>query len=314
MTRNEPAADRHGSTASSWSSRSSDTIRPFRRGSRGPSVIVKTSKDGGQPYVLPDSPPPAASSRRARLLTRPSRTEKESEISPTTRPPAPPSKDAQRSRKQYPWDDHRKQLAVLDPSGGRGPPSLSRNPSTAGTANPPASNGTNMAHTVWNTFFDDSTEDVSQLSPGLTRPGTGNREDSMGFPMDEDRRPSVASATTVSSTGSKSSVGRSGFHKRLQNVFGEDFPADGRQDSETSLNAPFVADAQSTRGHRNRNNSLNNTIGSNYHSRPASPTNSRPRTPQPSSEVTPWSFRKSRSVLPSPSSDFWRSFSCGIGY
>lgn len=154
-----------------------------------------------------------------------------------------------------------------------------------------------MAHSVWNSFFDDSNEDVSQMSPGFARPGTGSREDSMGFPLEEDRRPSVASATTVSSTGSKSSVSRSGFHKRLQNVFGEDFPADGRQDSETSLNA-----ADGRAAHRGRNNSLNNTIGS-YHSRPASPTNSRPRTPQPSSEVTPWEFQEVK--VSDPSSFTW---------
>jgi adenylate cyclase len=105
----------------------------------------------------------------------------------------------------------------------------------------------------------------------------------MGFPMKDDRRPSVASATTVSSTGSKSSMGR-GFHKRLQNVFGEDFPADDRQNSDTSLNTQ----------QRNRGNSLSNTIGSKQQSRPTSPTSSRPRTPQASSEVTPWEFQDSK--------------------
>jgi adenylate cyclase len=76
-------------------------------------------------------------------------------------------------------------------------------------------------------------------------------------------------------------------------VFGEDFPADGRQNSETSLSTPYVPDTASLRGTRNRGNSLNNTVGS-FHSRPASPTSSRPRTPQPSSEVTPWDFQDSK--------------------
>jgi len=46
MTRNETVA-RHGSTESSWSSRSGDTIRPYgRQGSlRGTPVTVRTSKD-----------------------------------------------------------------------------------------------------------------------------------------------------------------------------------------------------------------------------------------------------------------------------
>lgn len=193
-----------------------------------------------------------------------------------------------------PFGEHRKQLAVLETSGGR-VPAISRNPPTATSATSQAtpwssaSNGNSMANGVWSSFFNDSNEDVSQSSPGF-RPGTSSREDSMGFPFKDDRRPSVASATTVSSTGSKSSIGR-GFHKRLQNVFGEDFPADGRQNSDTSLNMPYAPDTQSIRGQRNRGNSLNNTIGSGHHSRPTSPTSSRPRTPQASSEVTPWEFQ-----------------------
>jgi adenylate cyclase len=147
-----------------------------------------------------------------------------------------------------------------------------------------------MANPAWSSFYNDSNEDISQLSPAFGRPGTGSREDSMGFPLKDDRRPSVASQNTVSSTGSKSSS--RGFHKRLPNFFGEDFPTDGRQNSETSLTAPFAADALSTRT-RNRGNSLHNTIGS-HHSRPTSPTSSRPRTPQPSSEVTPWEYQDSR--------------------
>jgi len=183
---------------------------------------------------------------------------------------------------------------VLETSGGR-VPSISRNPPTATSANSQiapwssGSNGTPMANSAWSSFYNDSNEDVSQLSPGFARPGTGSREDSMGFPMKDDRRPSVASATTVSSSGSKSSISR-GFHKRLQNVFGEDFPADGRQSSDTSLNTPYAADTSRT---RNRGNSLNNTPGS-YNSRPTSPTSSRPRTPQPSSEVTPWEYQESK--------------------
>ncbi|CAN9245369.1 hypothetical protein CUC08_Gglean002117 [Alternaria sp. MG1] len=278
MTRNETIG-RHGSVESSWSSRSGDTIRPYgRAGSlRGTPVTVKTDKNLN------------------------SRVDRESEISPGTVPPAPPPKDpSHKPRKPANWDNpttnalghHRKQLAVLETSGGR-VPSISRNPPTASSTNsqvapwasPP--NGVNMANSVWSSFFNDSNEDVSSSSPGF-RPATSTREDSMGFPMKDDRRPSVASATTVSSTGSKSSMGR-GFHKRLQNVFGEDFPADDRQNSDTSLNTQ----------QRNRGNSLSNTIGSKQQSRPTSPTSSRPRTPQASSEVTPWEFQDSKDI-PTP--------------
>jgi adenylate cyclase len=248
-----------------------------------------------RPVLLPD-----VHRQQTALLTRPCSVERESEISPGTVPPAPPPKDnpSHRPRKPANWDGptpstfghHRKQLAVLETSGGR-VPSISRNPPTASSANSQvapwstAPNANNMANSVWSSFFNDSNEDVSQSSPGF-RPGTGTREDSMGFPVKDDRRPSVASATTVSSTGSKSSMGRN-FHKRLQNVFGEDFPADDRQNSDSSLGTP----------QRNRGNSLSNTIGSKHQSRPTSPTSSRPRTPQASSEVTPWEFQDSKVSL-----------------
>ncbi|KAL1650954.1 hypothetical protein SLS61_005722 [Didymella pomorum] len=209
-------------------------------------------------------------------------------------------------RKAPTWDgpvsndfrDYRKDLAVLQTSGG-GVPSISRNPPTASSAgaNPPwasggTNGGTNMANSVWSSFFNDSdNDDVAQLSPGFNPTGGNSREDAMGFPRD-DRRPSVASAMTVSSTGSKSSFSR-GFHKKLQNVFGEDFPGDGRQNSDSSLNGRSqITETQSLHAPRNRGNSLNNAFGSGgYNSRPASPTSSRPRTPQPSSEVTPWEFQ-----------------------
>ena len=188
----------------------------------------------------------------------------------------------------------------MQTSGGR-IPSISRNPPTASSANsnPPwatsgSNGGTNIANSVWSSFFNDSdNDDVAQLSPGFAPSGGNSREDAMGFPRD-DRRPSVASAMTVSSSGSKSSFSR-GFHKKLQNVFGEDFPGDGRQNSDTSLNAArsHITETQSLHAPRNRGNSLNNTFGSRgYNSRPTSPTSSRPRTPQPSSEVTPWEFQE----------------------
>lgn len=189
---------------------------------------------------------------------------------------------------------------MLQTSGGR-IPSISRNPPTASSANsntPWASSGsnggTNMANSVWSSFFNESdNDDVAQLSPGFAPPGGNSREDAMGFPRD-DRRPSVASALTVSSTGSRSSLSR-GFRKKLQNVFGEDFPGDGRQGSDSSLNnaRSQITETQSLHAPRNRGNSLNNTSGNGgYNSRPASPTSSRPRTPQPSSEVTPWDFQE----------------------
>ncbi|KAF2240879.1 PP2C-domain-containing protein [Trematosphaeria pertusa] len=296
-------------------------------------VVVSQSSDEACPPMTHNAAAPAADSQTMFLpssrsavqddvkrgprqcaslaqLTSPCRIEKESEISPGTLPPAPPPKDpGHKPRKNSGWDgsqtndfrDYRKQLAVLETSGGR-IPSISRNPPTATSPITPwaasGTNGSSMAASVWGSFFNDSNEDIAQLSPGLGRPGSGN--DAMGYPGD-DRRPSVASATTVSSTGSKSSVSRGGFHKRLQNVFGEEFPADSRQGSDTSLTTPYAAAAAETQslrgaGNRNRTNSVNNTLGSSLNSRPGSPIGSRPRTPLPSSEVTPWEFQDFKEI------------------
>ncbi|KAF1963402.1 hypothetical protein CC80DRAFT_4847 [Byssothecium circinans] len=285
MTRNETAAARHGSAESSasWRSlQSNSTVRPYQQ-HRGTPVSVQTNQDLN--YQI----------------------EKESEISPGTVPPAPPPKDPGHKPRKTPnyenshandFRDYRKQLAVLDTSGGR-IPSISRNPPTATspTLTPlwatSGSNGATMASSVWGSFFNDSNEDIAQLSPQFGRPG-GGRDDIMGY--NDARRPSAASATTISSSGSKSSVSRGGggpgYHKRLQNVFGEEFPADSRQNSDSSLATPYQpTDTQSMRSTRNRNNSVNNTVGNSFPSRPASPIGSRPRTPLPSSEVTPWEFQ-----------------------
>ncbi|KAF2739356.1 hypothetical protein EJ04DRAFT_607726 [Polyplosphaeria fusca] len=279
MTRRENAA-RHASTESSESWRSTDTVRgPFaarNSTSRGTPVSVKTVRENNL-----------------------GRIEKESEISPGTIPPMPPPKDpAHMPRKNSDWGsqrpnwDHRKELAVLETSGGR-IPSISRNPPTATSPTPPSwsaggTNGAVMPTSVFGSFYNDSDENIAQLSPGFVRPGSG-KEDAMGFPAD-DRRPSVASATTVSSSGSKSSTSR-GFHKKLQGFFGEEFPGDSRQNSDTSLPTPFNSETQSQRPPRGRTNSVNNTLGSSLNSRPGSPVGSRPRTPLPSSEVTPWEFQ-----------------------
>ncbi|KAF2001416.1 PP2C-domain-containing protein [Amniculicola lignicola CBS 123094] len=250
---------------------------------------------GPQPCFCTEPPTRHASAigrERADLLCS---LERESEISPGTVPPAPPPKDpSHRPRKTPTWEsarsadlrDYRKELAVLETSGAR-IPRISQNPPTATTPTPPHSVMPSSVFGI-SSFLNDSNEDITQLSPGF-RPGSG-RDDGMMFPGDV-RRPSVASATTVGSSDSKSSVSRGGIHKKLQGFFGDEFPGDSRQNSDTSLTAPYVTDNQSIRGARNRTNSVNNTLGSSVHSRPGSPVGSRPRTPLPSSEVTPWEFQ-----------------------
>lgn len=148
------------------------------------------------------------------------------------------------------------------------------------------------------TFYNDSSDNLSQtsqLSPGV-RPGsgrTGNTSDSpeAGFFNDE-RRPSLASVTTASSSGSKSSVSRTGgFHKKLQGFFGEDFT--GKESSETSL--PSHESRQEQRApsysrHRERNHSARTQDSH----RELSPAPSRPRTPVPSSDVVPFLYQDSQ--------------------
>ena len=148
-----------------------------------------------------------------------------------------------------------------------------------------------MPSSVFGSFYDDSSDDIGQLSPGF-RPSSS--QDEGGYAGD-DRRPSIASATTVSSIGSKSSMSR-GFHKKLQGFFGDEFPGseeNSRQDSNSSLAqmASFPPSTEpSQRTPRIRNNSIN-TGGTLNVSRPASPSSvSRPRTPR-TSEVTPWEFQ-----------------------
>jgi adenylate cyclase len=145
-----------------------------------------------------------------------------------------------------------------------------------------------MPSSVFGSFYNDSSEEVNQLSPGF-RPGSSQEEIS-AFPS-EDRRPSIASATTVSSSNSKSSVGRN-FQKKLQGFFGEDFPGveHAKQGSDPSLpGLSATSSSVAAQRTRNRNNSTHN---SNLDiSRPISPASfSRPHTPH-TSEVTPWEFQ-----------------------
>lgn len=151
--------------------------------------------------------------------------------------------------------------------------------------------GRHMPSSVFGGYFGDSSDNLGQVSPGYAPTG------GMSFQGDgEDRRPSIASATTVSSQGSKGSVGGK-FSKKLQGFFGEDILNDpsgrygySRQNSETSSLQNGIPAFQSG-GPRNRNNSMNDAML--RESRAPSPGSSRPRSPAPgpSSEVTPWVFQ-----------------------
>jgi adenylate cyclase len=218
-----------------------------------------------------------------------------------------------RDHRMSDFGNYRRDLAVLETSGNR-IPQIQHNPPTA-LASPNqiapwmstnGSNGTPTSASAFVTsFYNDSSDNLSQgsaLSPGF-RPGTaftGNTAAS-DSPADldfgDERRPSVASVTTASSTGSKSSVnGRGGaIHKKLQTLFGED--PSGKDGSDTSLPSlgKEVREHRShsfARSHRERNHSSATDIT--QRDRDTSPAPSRPRTPVPSSDVVPFLYQDSQ--------------------
>lgn len=124
-------------------------------------------------------------------------------------------------------------------------------------------------------------------SPSL-RPDTGGTADS-GSPdpmfLSNERRPSLASATTVSSQNSVSKTGTSREipYKKVPDFLGED----GRQSSRSSeTSIPSTIQREQTQSSRHGSTHTSRDEG-----RPISPGSSRPRTPLPSSDVTPWLFQ-----------------------
>ncbi|KAG9675055.1 adenylate cyclase protein, partial [Aureobasidium melanogenum] len=179
------------------------------------------------------------------------------------------------------WDtpdfgDHRKELSCLESSGTV--PSISRQqpndftPPPYGRHNRPSHLSSNLFS---NSFYNSSSDDLPQMSPGFI-PQNGNNL-SLEW-HGEDRRPSVASTTTMSSTGSSKRSITGKFHKKLQGFFGDEFDP----------NAPPPKDVPEQSDKRGRNPS--NATQVTATTRPGSPSASRPRTPNTSSEVTPWDF------------------------
>ncbi|KAI1181871.1 protein phosphatase 2C [Nemania serpens] len=208
------------------------------------------------------------------------------------------------SRRMSDLANYRRDLAVLEPSGGRlpqihrDPPSNSTNALSNLAPRMPSNGGPSAAAspTAHSTFYYESSDTLStpsQLSPAYRQPHrtlpTANNDSHDISYFDDQRRPSVASITTASSQGSKNSSGRGGL-KKLQGFFGEEFP--GRDGSETSLPpAPPLAKEQRSysfgRPRRGRNDS-----NATDHTREPSPTSSRPRTPIPSSDVVPFLYQE----------------------
>jgi adenylate cyclase len=204
------------------------------------------------------------------------------------------------------FGNYRRDLAVLDTTGGH-IPQIQHNPPTAASPTQIApwmsSNGSpNVPSGVFQSSFfndydsSDNLSQASQLSPGF-RPGTsrtGNTStdspDIGYFGDGDERRPSVASVTTASSSGSKSSIVRSGMHKSLKNIFGEEF--NGRDGSDVNLPAQPRKEQRSNSWSRPRDR--NHSTSTEAVPRDGSPAPSRPRTPVPSSEVVPFLYQDSQ--------------------
>ena len=140
------------------------------------------------------------------------------------------------------------------------------------------------------TFFHDYSEhEASPASPSF-HPGT--EHPIINEPPDEDddidRRPSIASATTISSQDSISSTsGR--FRKRLQGILGDEYVG---QDSNTGvpLHAAPLRPGEPSKS-RDRASSVGSPDISDRPSEKQSSHPSRAQTPLPSSDITPWLYQ-----------------------
>ncbi|KAH8166806.1 hypothetical protein CIB48_g1447 [Xylaria polymorpha] len=298
MTRND---GRISSPVSSSSGMSNTTVKPPT-----PSRAASTSSASTKP-----TPRPIKTSENGRL--RPHK--EDSQTSPTSptghRFALSPASTASASslldnRRMSDLANYRRDLAVLEPSGGR-LPQIHREP-PANSPNAPwmpanGAPGATASPTAYTSFYNDSSDNLStpsQLSPAFrlgarsglnSNPNLNNDSPDFCY-FDDQRRPSLASIATASSQGSKNSSGRGGL-KKLQGFFGEEFP--GRDGSETSLPpAPPLAKEQRSYsfGRRRARNDSNATD----HTREPSPTSSRPRTPIPSSDVVPFLYQEADDI------------------
>ncbi|KAL2814501.1 hypothetical protein BJX63DRAFT_200200 [Aspergillus granulosus] len=147
------------------------------------------------------------------------------------------------------------------------------------------------------TFYHDYSEHEPSPATATFRPGTGRTYASEPPDFDyngDHRRPSVASATTVSSQGSKSSTGGR-FRKRLQGFFGDDYSGDSRPDNDGYQSAAPRPSSIDHLKARERGNSDASRHASEA-SQDETSQHVRPRTPLPSSDITPWVYQSFNDV------------------
>ncbi|KAL8845604.1 MAG: hypothetical protein Q9176_000240 [Flavoplaca citrina] len=139
-------------------------------------------------------------------------------------------------------------------------------------------------------FFDERT--INPKPSASVRPDTRASDSFDPMFYSDDRRPSIASLNTVSSqnsaTVSRTNTNRGTQHRRLGQFFGDD-GHDSWGGSDASILTPGRDHSTSSQSRKARHNSVqtNNTDGAHT----GSPSSSRPRSPQPSSDVTPWLFQ-----------------------
>ena len=179
-----------------------------------------------------------------------------------------------------PFQNYRQELVAADSPN---IPSISRDPPSAPLAHavPWANKSSTMPSTALlppaRGFFDDGSETMQPRRPDTARTDTSESLD--GPWIGDNRRPSVASSTTV---GSQNSIDRAGSKSRTKSenkLGGEDARSKGGRAQSVSVHTGKV---------RHSSVHLRGEDG-----KPASPSVSRPRTPQAqaSSDVAPWAFQ-----------------------
>ncbi|KAF9879780.1 protein phosphatase 2C [Colletotrichum karsti] len=210
--------------------------------------------------------------------------------------------------------NYRRDLAVLETSGGRLPSIHQQPPTATPSSNSQVapwmspSNGGATASTpqtqLNTTFYNDSSDNLSiasQLSPGFRPPtnriahqSSGSQDSPDAAYFADERRPSLASITTLSSQGSKTSIRRGGLQK-LQGFFGEEFP--GRDGSESSLHSSSGKDRSRSYSHSRPTRDRNYSNATDHpRDREGSPSSSRPRTPVPAPEVVPFLYQEADDI------------------